>query len=109
MAEAIKERTGALNDRKARFERRAEASRALIRTLMMQAGVDKIPLPEATISLSKGRASVDVIDVNELPQGFYSTERKPDKKAIQSALEAGEQVPGAVMANGKTSLMIRTK
>ena len=109
MADAVSMRVDTMSERRARLKRKNEAARSIIKSLMEHAGLEKITLPEATISISKPRQTVEVVNVDDLPQGFFRIERQADKKAIQSALEAGETVPGAVMADGKTSLMIRTK
>lgn len=109
MAVAIKEREGDLFARRARYERKAEAMKALIRGIMDAARLDKLTLPEATISITKARASVEVIVPEDLPQGFYALERKPDKKALFAALSAGDHVPGARLVSGSPSLVVRTK
>ena len=69
----------------------------------------KVTLPEATISISKGRETVEVTDIDALPQGFYSLERKADKISILGALKAGEHVPGADLRVGGESLTVRAK
>ena len=40
---------------------------------------------------------VDITSIDELPAGYYVTEKKPDKMAIKKAIKNGEQVPGAVL------------
>jgi len=40
---------------------------------------------------------VDITSIDELPAGYYVTEKKPDKMAIKKAMKNGEQVPGAVL------------
>jgi hypothetical protein len=109
MVDAMKSRRSDLSERISRYERREDAMRALMLNLMSAADQPKITLPEATISMTKGRDSVEIIDINALPQGFYSLERKADKTAIGSALKAGNDIPGAVLRTGDASLTIRTK
>lgn len=109
MAEAIKGVIGDMSARKGRFERKADAMKDLIKGLMDVADLDKLTLPEATLSVTSPRLSVNVTDVNELPQGFYAVERKADKTAIKTALEAGQSVPGAELQIGLSGLTIRTK
>jgi len=109
MVNAIKERVSDLAARRARFERRSEAMKKLAKGLMDAAHQPKITLPEATLSVLKPRTSVNVIDADQLPQGFFSIVRQPDKKAIGEALLAGEQIPGAELALGDEGLMIKVK
>lgn len=109
MAEAIKLREGDLTERRKRMERQADTIKRTIQTLMEVAGQDKITLPEATLSITAARISVNVTDLDALPQGFFKTERKALSKEIKAALEAGESVPGAELMMGDCGLMIRTK
>lgn len=112
-AEAVAEGLGLrmrdMSTRAGRFMRKAEAMRELIKSLMKAAKQDKITLPEATISISKPRMSVGIENVDDLPQGFFKTERKADKAAIKAAFDAGEQVPGAFKVLGSEGLRISSK
>lgn len=109
MAEGVKARMNDLATRKARFEKKSDAMKRLIQSLMVAAGQDKLMLPEASLSITAGRESVNVLDVEALPQGYYKTERKADKTAIKSAILAGEEIPGAELVLGDEGLTIRTK
>jgi hypothetical protein len=109
MSEAIKGRIDALSERKARYDRQAEAMKDLCRELMLSAGLDKLTLTEATLSITKPRTSVDVVSIQDLPQGFYRVERRADKKAIMEAFEAGFSVPGAALVKGEFGLTVRVK
>lgn len=109
MAEAIKSRETDLGERRGRYERRSEAMKSLIKSLMITAGQDKLTLPEATISLTKARETVSIIDIDALPQGTFTTVRQPDKKAIKSSIDAGADVPGAALVVGEPGLTVRTK
>lgn len=109
MVSAIKERVSDLNARSDRFKRRSDFMKKLAKGLMDAAHQPKITLPEATLSVLKPRTSVNVTDADQLPQGFFSIVRQPDKKAIGEALLAGEQIPGAELALGDEGLMIKVK
>lgn len=109
IADAIKTRMADLAERKARFERSADAMKSLAHSLMEAAGVDKVTLPEATVFVTKPRTSVNIINVEDLPQGYFRIKREADKTAIKSALEQGEHIPGAELALGDEGLTIRTK
>lgn len=109
MAAALKEREAALYARRGRFERKSEAMKRLIKSVMRAADLAKMTLPEATLSITAARQKVNVLDVSELPQGYYRMKREADMAALKSALERGEQIPGAEMVNGEEGLMIRSK
>lgn len=109
MVKAMAERKSDLAERSARWQRREEAMDVLIKGLMDVAGLEKLILPEATISIGKARASVEITNEAELPQGFVKLIRQPDKTAIGDALKAGQDVPGATLAYGDESLTVRTK
>lgn len=122
VSQAVKERAEAIAFEKAidgmiddlslravRYKDKAEGLKSLIQMLMAEANVKKITLPEATISTVKPRTSVDVLDVDALPQGYFKTERKADKAAIKAAIETGELIPGAALVTGEPSITIRVK
>jgi len=107
--QAIGVRKSDLAERHARWQRREDSMDNLMRRIMTAAGVDKVLLPEATVSLAKARNSVEVTDIESLPQGTYSTERKADKATIKALLEGGEDIPGAQLVQGERTLTVRTK
>lgn len=109
MADAIKERETALRERRTRFERKGVAMRRLIQSVMEQANLPKITLAEATLSLRDPVPSVDVTNVDDLPQGYFRVKKEADKTALKKALMAGEEIPGAVLSLGEGSVTIRTK
>lgn len=109
MLAAIKKRAEDLTERRQRWERRVDAMRSLMLNLMSAADQQKVVLPEATISIAKGRETVEVTDVDALPQGFYSLERKADRIGIMGALMAGEVVPGAALRTGDAGIVVRAK
>lgn len=109
MAGAVSSRLVEMSERRGRFERKSEAMKMLIKSIMKAANLPKLALPEATLSITKARETVGIIDINELPQGFFKTIRQADKAAIKDALAGGQDVPGAALVIGSEGLMIRTK
>lgn len=107
LSKAIAARMSDLSSRKARADRKKEAMRVLMLRVLKAAGLPKASLVEATISVSKGRDSVDVTDVQRLPKWAYAVERKPDKKAIMERLAANKNVPGAVLKTGEDTVAVR--
>lgn len=109
MADAIKARKGELADRQSRFERKDEAMRKLILSVMERAELPKIQLTEATLSMRQLPPSPIITDATALPDNCVRIERKPDMKAIKAEIEGGRDVPGVAMSNGRPSLTVRTK
>ncbi len=98
-----------LTERRDRFSRGADGLKGLALKLMATASLPKIELPEATLSVGAGRSSVSITDIAALPQGTFTTERKPDKAAIKALLDAGEDIPGAALVTGENTLTVRVK
>jgi hypothetical protein len=95
--------------RKARFEQRYEAMRTLAKKLMEQAGLRKIVLPTATLSISAGPPRVIVTDEARLPPDCIRIKREPNRIAIKERLERGEHVDGAELSNSEPQLAVRIK
>lgn len=68
--------------------------------------IDEAECLEARIKLCKSPVSVIIENENRLPEMFVELVRKPVKKMIKEALEAGEQVSGAKLENGKQYVKI---
>jgi len=106
-AAAVADRIGELQQRKARFERRNEAMRALLLRVLKASGLPKAVLPEATVSIGKGRDKVEITDEAKLPKWALRVVTSPDKTAIKERLDAGKKVPGAVLVTGGETLTVR--
>lgn len=98
-----------LQERKARELRGIEGARDMLKSVMQAGAIDKLSLPEATVSITKPRIKCVIDDVNELPQGFYEIQRKAKTADIKAELEAGRGVPGARLELGEEGIMVRTK
>ena len=99
----------ALKARCDRFEQRSDAMRALMFKLLMQAGLKRLELAAATLSIRAGQPRVIITDEARLPENFIRIKREPDKHLIASYLKAGEHVPGAELSNAEPSLAVRVK
>lgn len=106
MSAAIAERIKDLQVRKARAEKRKDAMRLMMLRVMRAIGAPKVNLVEATVSITKGRDSVEIVDEAKLPDAYVRIERVPDKTALKAAL-ANDNVPGARMRAGEDVLMVR--
>lgn len=98
-----------LTARRDRFARGADGLKGLLLKLMATAKLPSLTLPEATLSVTAGRNTVSITDIDALPQGTFTVERKPDKAAIKRLIDAGEDVPGAALVTGENVLTIRGK
>ncbi|RJG46525.1 siphovirus Gp157 family protein [Mesorhizobium sp. DCY119] len=107
MAKAVAGRVAELQARKARADKRKDAMRTLMLRIMKAAGIKKAPLVEATVSVSKGRDSVEVTDETALPKKFVKVTTSPDKTAIKAAFDAGKKVRGAELKTGGETLTVR--
>jgi hypothetical protein len=111
MIEALKAQIDERKVRIGRFENRIEARKSAICSLMDCAMLTKLPLPEATLSLRTLQPRAKIMDEDQLPSAFIKqvTVRKPDKAAIDAAIERGENIPGVIRTNGGASLSVRRK
>lgn len=104
--------TAQIEERQARKQRAAErikANRTAIMALMESAKVDRLTLPEATVSLRSNPPKPIVIDEASVPDVFCKFRRSPDMAAIRAELESGGAVSGVSFDNGGTSLTVRRK
>lgn len=92
--------------RRDRCDTRIKAQREALAALMECAGLDKLTLPEATVSIRKLAPKAIVTNVDELPDEFCTFTKKPNLAAIK---EAEELPPGTTLDNGGTSLSFRRK
>lgn len=107
LARAVAGRISDLQARKSRAERRKEAMRSLMFKLLKAAGVPRVPLAEATISIGKKAAAIEIVDEALLPKAYVRVSTSPDKTAIKEALQAGTDVPGAKMGEAGEQLSVR--
>lgn len=112
-AASIKEAEKQMADRRKAIEKRAAALIERLKTGLEIAGVSKLECPHFALTIKKNPPSVEVWDEKQIPVKFMRTpepppppEAVPDKKAIMEALKVGEEVPGAIKAQG-TRLEIR--
>ena len=109
-AAAIKQAEGDMAARRKATEKRVEHLREYVKTCMEVAGVSKIDCPHFALSIKKNPAAVDIFEPGMVPTEFMRQPEPPpaapDKAAIKAALQAGRDVPGAMLAQG-TRLEIR--
>jgi len=98
-----------LQERKRLLTNRQREIKEYLRENMEATGISKISCPLFTITLAKGRESVVVDNENSIPDDLMrvKTEIAPDKTAIAAKLKAGEEVPGARLERGQSSIRIK--
>lgn len=107
----LKETIAAIQARKARFEVRKIARRALIEQAMTILQQKTLRRPAATLTLADRAPAVVIDNEEEIPAQFFDekTELVLAKDRIREALEANQEVPGAHMSNGSVTLTVRTR
>lgn len=95
--------------RMGRLKAQEEAIRSAMLDAMDGCGLDKVERPIATISVAKVPRGLEILNEAEIPVRFW-IQKDPvvDRAAIKSALESGEDVPGAALDNGGTCLKVRS-
>lgn len=97
MVAGIKMRQGDLADRKARIESRIEAQRGAVISLLQAGRVNKVELPEATYSLRDGKARLDIVSDDAVPEEYCTLIRKPVKAAINEAFADAAELPNWIV------------
>lgn len=106
--EAISLRVKALIERRSRFSMQAERMRTALSVAMATAGIKKLELPDATVSLRAVPQSVVANEEADIPSEFWKAQPpKLDKAALLKALKSGP-VKGASLSNGGETISIRT-
>ena len=113
-AKALRDGTKArLDDLKARadrFKMRIEFLRAMMTKILESAGVKKIELPEATLSMRAGTPHLlGDPDPAILPDDLCRIVREPDKAKIKERLLSGGIVDGFALSNAEPGLSVRVK
>jgi len=109
IAGALETRIATMQDRSDRFAKHGRLARELAQSIMAEAGIQKLELPEATLSIRKGTVRVVVPDDEAVPDRFCRFVRSVDKTALKTALDAGEPLNYAALERGPDSLSIRRK
>lgn len=101
-----------IDDRKVRQERakaRIAHRRDMIKALMDIAGIDKLALPEATVSKREIAPKPIFPNINLIPDEYCRFDRKLDREKIKD-LDLSNGLPSwAAMDNGGSSIIVRRK
>lgn len=111
VAESIEAAAAKMTARSKTLRARSESLRAYLQLNMVACGITKIECPYFTLQLKENPPSVVIDHEASIPEKFWRQPEAPpkvvDKKAIASAIKAGEEVPGCHTSNGQR-LEIRT-
>ncbi|MCY7487939.1 siphovirus Gp157 family protein [Paenibacillus alvei] len=107
-AEAVANESTRLAQRKTRLENEAKRMKDAIKVNMMRIGMDKHKSPMFTVSVTKPRERVEVLNIKAVPLEF-KTKPEPtvNKKAVMDALKAGKKIRGVTIVQGEQGLTIR--
>lgn len=109
---AIKKAKADLDGERREFETRLDERKRALMAIMLENGVTAEMLPNATVSVVKGRQAVvyaNDFDVRVLDPEYVRIKREPDAEQIKAALKRGETIPGAVLKEGGQALRIQMK
>lgn len=106
---ALSEQIADRQARKLRAADRIDANREALMALMQCANLDKLQLPEATLSVRDVAPKPVVVDEAAIPDELCRFKRAPDMAAIKAEVEAGRAVSGVTRDNGGRTLTIRRK
>lgn len=113
MAAACETRIAELTERAARFLKRADAKRGVVKLAMERSGRPKIEAPAFTVSLKAVPQSVIITAQEQIPATYMVQPEppppKPDKRAILEALKAGTAIAGCTLSNGGQTISVRRK
>lgn len=102
-----------LQDLQARLQRlqeRSEKKRMLVGDVMDRAQLQRLTLPDLTVSLRKTPPPVEILDEVEIPPAYWRLQPpKLDRVALSDALRSGVIVTGARLGEPRTSISIRVR
>jgi len=106
---AMKDLAKTYSQRSQRLASKQDAISITIGHLLDAMGETKIMHPIATVSRTKPRAKLVIVDEAEIPSQLGTFVFKPDLKAIKNQMDDGELVPGCEMTVGDASISVRIK
>jgi hypothetical protein len=106
--DAIKDYVGRVKSRLERLERQEELLRTALNSAMTIAGLKKLELPTATLTMKATAPSLVITEEADIPAQYWKPQApKLDKKLLTDALKDKQDVAGAVLSNGPPTLQIR--
>lgn len=110
LRDGTKARLDELKARQQRFDRRHDHLRELMRKTLEIANLQRMEMPEATVSLRPGpRKVVGDVRAVDLPDDLCRIRREPNLEKIKDALLDGTQIEGLALSNGSSFLTINVR
>jgi Gp157 protein len=109
MVDALKALIAGWAERLNRHETRAEKRRAIVRDAMLDAGLNKLTMPDFTASLRNGQPHVVITDEKAIPQAFIEMRPHIRKRELLDALKDGAPIAGAELSNPGVTLSVRVR
>jgi len=106
LSNACKSAMQDIGERKARFDKRVEFGKELMKRLMEVADRKNMEFPTGTITIKTVPPSVVVYDEYSIPDDFMRIKKEPNKVLLKEMLEKMD-VPGVTLSNGGTTIAIR--
>lgn len=104
----LKEKIAQFTARKSAVEKRIDSLRAIIGQAMVIGEIKTLPLAEATLSIADTAPKAIITDEAQIPARFWKPQDPTlDKRALNEAVKAGEEIPGVTRSNGSVSLKVR--
>lgn len=109
LSKALKEESKSLSERAKAAENRAENIKQYIAKSLATMDKTKYTAGIHTITVRKPSQTVHIDNADLLPDSYleFVTTTKIDKNLIKEKLKLGEEVPGASIQQGKSSLIIK--
>lgn len=86
-------RQAELGERKRRLSDRVTVTKCAIGQFLRTAKLSKIELPEATYSVRDGKAKLEVVTPDAVPDVYCRTKTEPDKAKINEAFAYADDLP----------------
>lgn len=98
-----------LNARKKKMQGELDSFKDELREGMAQSGITRIESEDHGIlfRLDAPTKRIEVNDESSIPDKFFRIKKEIDKTAVKKALEIGDEVPGALLVEGKHRLTIK--
>ena len=111
LAKGMKDEEERLKEKRQSIEKKVKRVQNGYMAFLQAVGKDKVVTPRGKMSIVKagGKQTVNIYNADEIPEKYLTVipaHTEPNKEAIRAALEAGEQVHGAVLEERKWRLNI---
>lgn len=105
---ALAAEIGRLSTRKQSLSRNAKQMKEAMKSVMLRLNMKKHKSPMFSVSVTKGREKLEIIDIDQIPSQFKTVpDPVANKRSILEAIKAGQEIAGTKIVQGEEGLMIR--